>query len=150
VSPGAHRGRPQWRSILERLWRMRPRRGPRRPIDLTAAELQRADEVWARRSHIAATYDRLILAASLDEARRLAAETAHLVKYEDDGAPTSLHLKCPCGCGEVIDLNLSRARKPIWHLQRAPDRTTSVYPSVSRRSRCGTRFLLVRDRARVY
>lgn len=57
-----------------------------------------------------------------------------------------LHLLCPCGCGDVISLNLMTSTRPYWSLTRHPDGTLSVMPSVDKTSGCRSHFFIRRSR----
>jgi hypothetical protein len=49
---------------------------------------------------------------------------------------------CPCGCGEVIELNLLKQARPCWSAQEHPDGTISLAPSVWRQKGCRSHFLV--------
>jgi hypothetical protein len=49
---------------------------------------------------------------------------------------------CPCGCGEVIELNLLKQTRPSWSVHEHPDKTISVTPSVWRQMGCRSHFVL--------
>jgi hypothetical protein len=40
---------------------------------------------------------------------------------------------CPCGCGDVIQLNLLKRASPCWRAVENPDGTVSVMPSIWRK-----------------
>ncbi len=40
---------------------------------------------------------------------------------------------CPCGCAEVVQLNLIPPWRPLWRVTRHADQTVSQYPSVWRK-----------------
>jgi hypothetical protein len=49
-------------------------------------------------------------------------------------------MACPCGCGERIEVNLSRARHPAWEITPHGD-AVSLYPSLWVSSdKCGSHF----------
>lgn len=50
-------------------------------------------------------------------------------------------LKCPCGCGDNIMLNLMKDSKPCWEVFFNKERF-SVYPSIWRKNNCKTHFWL--------
>jgi hypothetical protein len=56
-----------------------------------------------------------------------------------------LVMRCPCGCGEDIIVNLDRAAGPAWVLYRHR-RGASLFPSVWRVSGCGSHFVVWNDR----
>jgi len=49
---------------------------------------------------------------------------------------------CPCGCGEVIKLNLLKQARPCWSAQEHADGTISLVPSVWRQKGCRSHFLV--------
>jgi hypothetical protein len=49
---------------------------------------------------------------------------------------------CPCGCGEVIELNLLRQARPCWSVQEHSDKTITLAPSVWRQKGCRSHFIL--------
>ncbi|MGE0288414.1 MAG: DUF6527 family protein [Bradyrhizobium sp.] len=55
-------------------------------------------------------------------------------------------MMCPCGCGEVIELNLLQQARPCWNAQEHQNGTVSVTPSVWRRKGCRSHFWLRRGR----
>lgn len=59
--------------------------------------------------------------------------------------PRWLLMKCPCGCGEVISLNVDAGAGPAWRLYwRGSD--LSVFPSVWKESGCESHFIVWRGR----
>jgi hypothetical protein len=52
-----------------------------------------------------------------------------------------LILKCPCGCGQEIALNLMRSHSPRWHVNVTSAQQFNVHPSVDATS-CGAHFWL--------
>jgi Family of unknown function (DUF6527) len=53
---------------------------------------------------------------------------------------------CPCGCGELIELNLLKQARPCWSVQEHADGTITLAPSVWRQKGCRSHFLLRRGR----
>ena len=49
---------------------------------------------------------------------------------------------CPCGCGEVIEINLLKQARPCWSVQEHSDGTITLAPSVWRQKGCRSHFLL--------
>jgi hypothetical protein len=60
------------------------------------------------------------------------------------GRPRWLKMRCPCGCGEIISLNLDRAAGESWHLV-IQDGRVGLFPSVWRDSGCQSHFILWRN-----
>lgn len=58
----------------------------------------------------------------------------------------SVAFVCPCGCGELVQLNLLPDARPRWTAERHPDGTVSVSPSVWRVAGCRSHFFLRRGR----
>ena len=49
---------------------------------------------------------------------------------------------CPCGCREVIELNLLQQVRPRWQVTENANGTVSLDPSVWRNSGCRSHFIL--------
>ena len=49
---------------------------------------------------------------------------------------------CPCGCQEVIHLNLLPKGRPKWVYQLEKDGTISIHPSIWRTTGCRSHFFL--------
>lgn len=62
------------------------------------------------------------------------------------GTPRWLLLKCPCGCGDEIPINLDVRAGKAWRIYRNGKDGTTLYPSVWRDTGCGSHFILWRDR----
>jgi len=77
-------------------------------------------------------------------------EVAGLLKVPGDvviierGTPRWLLMKCPCGCGEDLPVNLDKRAGPAWRLYRNKNRGISLYPSVWRDTGCKSHFILSR------
>ncbi len=48
--------------------------------------------------------------------------------------PKWLRFLCPCGCEEVVALNLMKSHQPRWAIEPHRDRTLSVSPSIDSRT----------------
>lgn len=60
----------------------------------------------------------------------------------------SANLICPCGCGEIIQLNLHKDSRPRWNLIRYSDGTVSLRPSIHRTVGCQSHFFFERGQIR--
>ena len=60
------------------------------------------------------------------------------------GVPRWLMLKCPCGCGEEIPVNLDARAGKAWRLYRNAGGLT-LFPSVWRDTGCEAHFVIWRD-----
>jgi hypothetical protein len=49
---------------------------------------------------------------------------------------------CPCGCGDVIELNLLKKARPCWSVHNHSDGSVSLMPSIWRREGCRSHFFL--------
>jgi hypothetical protein len=49
---------------------------------------------------------------------------------------------CPCGCGEVVELNLLKQARPCWSEQMHSDGTVSLLPSIWRQQGCRSHFFI--------
>ncbi len=80
------------------------------------------------------------------------AEVADLLKSPGDavliqrGQPRWLLLKCPCGCGEEIPINLDRRAGKAWRLYGGANTPLTLFPSVWRDSGCQSHFIIWRGR----
>jgi hypothetical protein len=61
------------------------------------------------------------------------------------GSPRWLLLRCPCGCGETIPLNLDARAGKAWRLYRGRATGVSLFPSVWRDTGCQSHFIVWRD-----
>ena len=57
------------------------------------------------------------------------------------GKPRLLILRCPCGCGDDLLINLDRRSGAAWYLYRSR-KGLSLYPSYWRKDGCGSHFIL--------
>lgn len=49
---------------------------------------------------------------------------------------------CPCGCKEVIQLNLLKTIRPRWSVQEHKDGSVSLRPSIWRQKGCQSHFFV--------
>ena len=66
------------------------------------------------------------------------------VALVERGRPRHLIVRCPCGCGDDISLNVDPEAGPCWRLLRRGEALT-VMPSVWRETGCESHFFLWRD-----
>lgn len=62
------------------------------------------------------------------------------------GAPRWLLLKCPCGCGEEIPVNLDPRAGKAWRIYRESGARLTLFPSVWRDTGCKAHFIIWRSR----
>jgi hypothetical protein len=58
------------------------------------------------------------------------------------GQPRWLMLRCPCGCGEDIPINLDERAGKAWRYYEGGARGATVFPSVWRDSGCQSHFII--------
>ncbi|MBB3979999.1 hypothetical protein GGQ64_005246 [Rhizobium azooxidifex] len=63
-----------------------------------------------------------------------------LVPTRDDGDDWSVGMRCPCGCGERIELMILRGTRPRWDISVNEAGKPSLHPSVWRNSGCRSHF----------
>ena len=57
-------------------------------------------------------------------------------------------LKCPCGCNEIIQLNMLKETKPRWRIICYKNKSISVIPSVHRIVNCKSHFTITKGEIR--
>ena len=61
----------------------------------------------------------------------------------ENGHFSCVGMMCPCGCGEVIQLNLVAGTRPVWAVERDSDTgAVTLRPSIWRTSGCRSHFLV--------
>ena len=65
-----------------------------------------------------------------------------LVLLEDNGENWSVGFRCPCGCGDVIELLLLPEVEPRWDIEFNARRQPSLSPSVWKATGCKSHFWL--------
>lgn len=71
-----------------------------------------------------------------------------VVVAREDGELWSAGLRCPCGCGEIIELPLFAEADQHWRVRVGADGLPSLSPSVWRRTGCRSHFWLSDGRVR--
>jgi len=59
-----------------------------------------------------------------------------------------LVFRCPCGCKDIIQLNLLKEAKPRWRVKFHDYGDVSVYPSVNRQINCRSHFNITKNSVR--
>lgn len=78
--------------------------------------------------------------ASRDAAATLLSKSGDTVLVKR-GKPRLLVMRCPCGCGDDLLVNLDRQAGPAWqHYYNL--RGLTLYPSYWRNDRCGSHFII--------
>jgi hypothetical protein len=60
--------------------------------------------------------------------------------------PWAAAILCPCGCGDVIELNLMEQASPCWSVRQNTDGTITLMPSIWRSKGCRSHFLIRNSR----
>lgn len=60
-----------------------------------------------------------------------------------------LKFYCPCGCGEVLSVNLAAATAKAWRVRYEESHGLTVWPSVWRDTGCRSHFIIRRNTARL-
>lgn len=79
-----------------------------------------------------------VLVAELPD--RLAARTIYAVG--DSGQYWLAAMRCPCECGDIIQLAMLHGQRPRWSLSDRNLRFPTLTPSVDRTVRCRSHFFL--------
>lgn len=66
----------------------------------------------------------------------------NLVLLRDTADDWSVGMRCPCGCGQAIELALIPEAKPRWKLHAEPGSPPSLTPSVWLREGCRSHFFV--------
>lgn len=70
----------------------------------------------------------------------------NIVLLRDAGENWSVGMRCPCGCGQHIELALIPEARPRWKLLQDPDGIPTLTPSVWLREGCRSHFFVRRGR----
>ncbi len=87
-------------------------------------------------------YSVVIVEESLPQ--RLERRTLYVVR--EDGFNEQVAMICPCGCKQVLHMNLLPDERPCWAIEKHRDGSYSLSPSVWRKVGCGSHFWFRRSR----
>jgi hypothetical protein len=71
-----------------------------------------------------------------------------LVLARDDGEDWCVGLRCPCGCGDILELLVVAEAKPRWEIVIDNRGKPSLSPSIWRKTGCHSHFWLSKGRVR--
>lgn len=91
------------------------------------------------------SYDLKVIDLEGDELPRTIGRR-ELVRLIDGGEEWSAGMRCPCGCGDTIELMLLPRVKPRWDLQVDTRGLPTLHPSVWRTAGCRSHFWVKRGR----
>ncbi|MBY5896722.1 DUF6527 family protein [Rhizobium ruizarguesonis] len=69
-----------------------------------------------------------------------------LVLLREDGDDWSVGMRCPCGCGEKIELMVIEEARPRWDVAVDERSRPTLHPSVWRKTGCKSHFWLRKGR----
>lgn len=69
-----------------------------------------------------------------------------LLLLRDSGEDWCVGLRCPCGCGQHIELPLIQEANPRWKLRVEPDGAPTLAPSVWLQDGCRSHFFVRRGK----
>ena len=64
----------------------------------------------------------------------------------EDGFEEQAAMLCPCGCAQILHMNLLPDDRPLWRVTRHADGSTSLRPSVWRQKGCRSHFCFRKGR----
>lgn len=64
----------------------------------------------------------------------------NLAMARDEDEDWSVGLRCPCGCGQRLEMMLLKGVKPRWDISVDPKGRVSLHPSVWLREGCKSHF----------
>ncbi|MCM8921432.1 MAG: hypothetical protein LC540_15440 [Candidatus Thiodiazotropha sp.] len=82
-------------------------------------------------------YRKVVCVTDTDLPERLRPGVCYVAMDQD--TPWAASLQCPCGCGELIILNLV-GNHPVWKLTMSGDNPITLHPSVWRTRGCESHF----------
>lgn len=92
-------------------------------------------------------YSKYVMVATQAEAIEATKDLTVIVIIGTKTNPKWLLLNCPCGCNELLRINLSPAMRLAWRINFISDDTLSLYPSVDLESGCKAHFILRANKA---
>lgn len=67
-------------------------------------------------------------------------ETRDLYLAREDGEDWAVAMRCPCGCGDQLELLLIEEASPHWMLKNTSTNFPTLHPSVWRKTGCKSHF----------
>lgn len=64
----------------------------------------------------------------------------------DANAPWFAAMRCPCGCGRTLEMNLLPDDDPMWRVERHRDTSITLHPSIWLKTGCLSHFFLRRGK----
>ena len=95
------------------------------------------------------TYSKYVMVTSQAEAIEVTKDRKVIAIVGTKKNPKWLLMNCPCGCNEVLRVNLSPAMRLAWRVNFLSSEVLSLYPSVDLESGCRAHFILRANKALV-
>lgn len=93
-------------------------------------------------------YGTVRYAGSQAEASEILRDTSAIAIVKGASGPKRVQFFCPCGCGEVLRINVSpTGPRPLWRFHLDRKWRLSLYPSVDRTTGCFAHFILRQNSA---
>lgn len=86
-------------------------------------------------------YTDVVRVRNQTEARAALARSSATVAVVDRDGPRSVLFSCPCGCGDIVVINVDRRAGKSWRF-REDERGLTLMPSVWRTTGCRSHFVL--------
>lgn len=67
-------------------------------------------------------------------------ESLHVYVVGTRQHPWKGMMKCPCDCGDVIELNMSPPGPPLWQIKSLEGQVVTLHPSIWRTAGCRSHF----------
>lgn len=80
----------------------------------------------------------------VEEFDAAAAKPSRVYIEHRGGKDRWVHLVCPCGCRDVITMNLMTSQRPHWAVTRHEDGSVTIHPSVDKTTGCRSHFFVRR------
>lgn len=90
---------------------------------------------WLHKWFVRPYHTRIIKGELPDQLKR---KTIYIV--QDDGFLEHVSMLCPCGCSNVLHMNLIPDERPCWNVTEHSDGTVSLHPSIWRKKGCESHF----------
>ncbi len=94
-------------------------------------------------------YTKYVLVENQAEAIEATKDGLILAVIGSKSKPKQLMFVCPCGCNELLRVNLSPAIGPAWRIRFNNADTISLYPSVDLDTGCRAHFIVRNNKALV-
>lgn len=109
-------------------------------LEILGGETSQTTRKPAAPAYVPQRYSTVVL-GSRESGLRVAASGNMFVVVEPAGKRKWALMRCPCGCGEILALNLMHAHSPYWTVRVNVRGDATLHPSVDS-TKCGAHFWL--------